>query len=255
MPIYFHPLGLVAECQTLISDCIHQPEYKNAQGIMLIVGMLGVAGTANDVKNVQRTFEELGFAVLTTLGPKSERIACLIKAAAKPLAKYPLRYKYFAFYYSGHGGEDESGMFINTLDVANSNPILHIEKFIIKPLKELQLTRLFFFDCCQTPGSGEVYRNKSIIKKRPKPIAREVIAVATSGGQKALGSTKWGGLWTYHLCKNLKKQDQPLVMVLAKTNREVVEERKDMQQPYCENNIDDQLTLSYGMLQYNCAEF
>ena len=249
--LYFYPLDLVAECQKLISDCIHQPEYENAQGIMLIVGMLGVAGTANDVENVQKTFKELGFAVLTTPSPKSEKIACLIKAVAKPLAKYPLRYKYFAFYYSGHGGEDESGMFIRTLDVANSNPVLHIEKFIIKPLKELQLTRLFFFDCCQSPGSGEVFQSRGDIQKRPRPIAREVIAFATSGGQKALGGTKRGGVWTYHLCENLKKQDQPLVMVLAKTNGEVVKEREDMQKPYCENDIDEKLIISYGMLQYN----
>ena len=49
-------------------------------------------------------------------------------------------------------GEDKSGLFVKTLEMDKSKPILHIEPYIIEPLKEV-----FFFNCCQTPGEGSAY--------------------------------------------------------------------------------------------------
>ena len=224
----------LAKNKKRIENCVNQPEYSRAQGIMIAVGMFGAPGTVKDIQNVQSTFEWLDFAFLSVQDPTSEELACLIKAAAE--YNYPLRYKYIAFYFASHGGEDESGLFVKTLEMDKSKPILHIEPYIIEPLKEVKLTRLFFFDCCQTPGEGSAYRGDGPITRKPKPRSGQVIAYATSKGQMSVGDKDAGGLWTYHLCKNLRNQDL-IVTVLAKTNDNVYAERKDFQQPTTISNV------------------
>ena len=216
-----------------IENRMSEPHFKRSQGIIFIVGIYGADGTAKDVENVENTFRELNFTTYTERDPTTAEIALLVKATAQ--CDYPYRYRYVAFYYAGHGGMDESGkLFVKPLQLHESKPeMLHIEEYIIEPLNSLQLTRLFFFDCCQTESKATTYysaRDSGLIMKKPKPHPGTLIAYATSEGQKSFGDRTDGGIWTYNLCKNLKK-DLPLVTILAETYEDVVKTREEFQEP------------------------
>ena len=109
--------------------------------------------------------------------------------------------------------------------------ILRIYDFIVTPWKGLQLTRLFFIDCCQSAGSGTAFRDDNdVVKKKPKPCPGEVVAFASNTGKKASGNVISGGVWTHYLCKNLRKP-QPITTVLALTFDDVCKIQKDFQEP------------------------
>ena len=215
-----------------IQNCMSEPHFRGSQGIIFIVGIYGADGTAKDVENLESTFRELNFTTYTERDPTSAEIAVLIQAIAQ--CEYPYRYKYVAFYYAGHGGMDASGkLFIKPLQLDEARPeILNIEEYVIEPMKSLDLTRLFFFDCYQNQAKGTAYsaRSGGPITKKPKPHSSTLIAYATSEGQKSFGDRKNGGIWTYHLCRNLKK-DLPLVTILAKTYEDVIKTREKFQEP------------------------
>ena len=217
---------------------------------MFIVGMYGAPGTEVDVKNVQTTFEhpDINFAILPIQSPTSARLSAMIAAASK--YGYPYHYKFVAFYYSGHGGTDKDGKnpFVQTL----SEGRVFIEPSIIEPLKSIEKIRLFFFDCClsqpsTTAGARSVDTARSddtssaprIIKR--SCTQREVVAYAVSKGQKAYGEQNKGGEWTRRLCVNILKAD-PIVLVLAKTNREVQEAGGQI--PLTVSNVDDTVIIS-----------
>ena len=153
-----------------------------------------------------------------------------MKAAAE--CEYPSRYRYIAFYFAGHGGRDESGkLFIEGLQLDPNNPeILHIEEFIIEPLKNLnQFNRLFFFDCCQTTGKGTPFRDGGKPAQNPKPHPGILIAYSSSHGEKSFGDRRNGGIWTYYLCKNILKTEK-IGEVLKKTYNDV-RKKKHFQKP------------------------
>ena len=142
-----------------IHNRTHEPAFQRAHGIIFIVGVYGADGTAKDVENVEATFKELNFAVHIETDPTSSQIACLARAAAT--CQYPYRYEYIAFYFAGHGGRDQSNgkLFIKGLQLDVFDPeILHIEEFIVQPLKEInRLKKLCLFYCCQASGNGRAY--------------------------------------------------------------------------------------------------
>ena len=211
-----------------------------------MVGIFGADGTAEDVENITSTFKELKFAVFSERDLTAEKIACLVVAAAE--CKFPYKYRCIAFYFAGHGGTDESGEpFIRGLQTdASKKEILRIHDFIVTPWKGLQLTRLFFFDCCQSAGSGTPFcRDSDVVKKKPKPYPGEVVAFASNTGKKAFGSITSGGVWTHHLCKNLRKP-QPITTVLAWTFEDVRKVQKDFQEPVSHAAIGD-LVLCEGI--------
>ena len=225
--------------KTKIMNRMSEPDFKKAQGIIFVIGIYGADGTAKDVENIERRFKKLKFCIYTERDPTAAEIIILIKAAAK--CDYPYRYRYVAFYYAGHGGSDEFGeLFITPQQAVNSNPgveVLYIEKYIVEPLnclKDRDLTRLFFFDCCQSQGKAThtMYspRDSGQVVKKTKQHPGVLIAYATSDGQKSFGDQTNGGIWTYHLCKNLKK-DLPLVTILAETYDEIVKKRESFQEP------------------------
>ena len=237
---------MIAVTKKKIENRIQESEFKTARGIAFIVGIFGADGTDEDVKNVESTFRELNFAVYVEKDPLAEELACLVQAAAE--CEYPYRFNYVAFYFAGHGGKDDSGkMFVRGLQRDDSEPEnLHIDDYIIDPLKGLVQTRLFFFDCCQTPGKGNAFRDDHVITKKPKPHPSQVIAYAANEGQKSFGDKTNGGIWTYNLCKNLKKEE-PITTVLAMTFEDVVEERKDFQEPLTVASVGV-LTLKKGTI-------
>lgn len=175
--------------------------------------------------------------------PPAEELACLMRAAAELKDSYPFKCSYVAFYFAGHGGIDsKSGKpFIVGLQKDHSSlETLPIEDYIINPLKCLQekkISRLFFFDCCQSEGQGNEFRGVTFTKK-PKPYAGELIAYATNKGQKSWGDKKNGGIWTYHLCKNLREQvDMDITSILSKTIDDVNEQKDSFQQPIIESSL------------------
>ncbi len=243
----------ITEFSDRIDACVQHYNSKKPQGIIFIVGMHGVAGTDVDVKKVQSTFEhpDINFVVLSIQSPTSAQLSALIAAASK--YEYPFRYKFVAFYYSGHGGTDNNG---NPFVLTLSEGQVFIEQSIIEPLKSIERIRLFFFDCClsqptigaksvDTAKSGDTSSAPPIIKRnRPQG---EVVAYAVSKGQAASGDQNRGGEWTRRLCVNILRPD-PIVMVLAKTNREVQE--AGGQQPLTTSNFDDTVIIC-SKLQLN----
>ncbi len=241
--------SVAKEFSDRINACVEQYNNKKPQGIIFIVGMHDAAGTNVDVDKVQSTFKhtDINFATLTTESPTSAELSALIAAASK--YEYPLHYKFIAFYFSGHGGTDKGGAnpFVQTL----SKGRVFIEQSIIQPLRSIEKIRLVFFDCCLsqptagarcvdrgTARNGDTSSAPPIIPNRPQG---EVVAYAVSKGQKAYGNPQTGGEWTRRLCDNILRPD-PIVMVLAKTNREVQE--AGGQQPLTTSNVDHTVIVS-----------
>ena len=197
----------------------------------------------------------MNFAVYIERDPTSEQMALLMKAAAE--CTYPTRYKYIAFYFAGHGGRDQAGkLFVKGLQPNKSDPeILHIEEFIIEPLKGLnKFIRLCFFDCCQTIGNGTPFRDEDDKKiENPNPHPGILIAYSTSDGQKSFGDRTNGGIWTYFLCKNLREA-QTLQKVLCKTFDDVAKIKKQFQEPttICSDEVF-QIVLNQGNEVHYCV--
>ena len=212
---------------------LQEDEFRKAQGIIFVVGVFGAAGTAVDVSNVETTFKGVNFAVFPVRDPPAEELACLMQAAAE--VEYPYKYAYVAFYFAGHGGTDvkTGNMYVVGLQTDDSETtILPVEEYIINPLKSLQeksISRLFFFDCCQSEGKGTEFRGT--ITKKPKPTAGELFAYATNKGEKSWGDRTKGGIWTHHLCNNIRESDEDIIRIVTKTTDDVLNAKESFQQP------------------------
>ena len=208
-----------------IEGNVFQNSEKRHQGIIFIVGVYGVAGSEIDVKRVQTTFEnpKLNFTIIIVQDPNTIRLRSLIVSAAR--YEYPIRYKFIAFYFSGHGGADKEGnLVVQTCDKQQ----VAIERYITEPMENLNKhVRLFFFDCCQsksesvqskaTTGGPRSLTSEPLRIVKPQCMHGQVIAYAVSKGQKAYGDSSEGGEWTRRLCENLLKPD-PITTVLTNTN-------------------------------------
>lgn len=245
--IYLYILGLINIKKRQIEAQLKEPKFEGAQGIIFIVGVYGADGTAVDVDNVEETFKKLNFTVFVEQDPPAEEIACLIQAAAE--VTYPAdKYQYVAFYFAGHGGSDQFGNnYIVGLQADGSRmEFLRIEDIItpLKCLQEKKVSRLFFFDCCQSEGQGTAFGDtsrdaSSIIalcdplprKQKPKPYPGELVAYATNKGGKSWGDKDKGGIWTYHLCKNLRESNEDIVSIITTTTDDVIKIQGSFQCP------------------------
>ena len=220
------------------SKCQQHPD---AQGIIFVVDMLFVGksgnpgGTEVDAVNISKTFRELNFAVYPGEDLDHAQLACLVQAAAE--YKYPLNYRFIAFYYAGHGGIDNYGReFVLPLQHRGDDGlnVLYIEDDILSSFRSVsqgvrskskkERKFFFFFDCClnNTPARsihGAPLKEKDFsLKSIP---ASCLVAFATSINHKSGGDKTYGGLWTRHLCKNLNSTDS-LAMILERTRDDVV---------------------------------
>ena len=186
-----------------------------------------VAGTDIDVDNMYQTFKkDLKFAVLRENNLNRDSLKCLIQAGAE--YRYPRIYDYVAFYFAGHGGIDDSGAFVETSDKAH----VTIQSEIIRPFEagntgEKKHKFFFFFDCCLSGNA----RSTNV------KVTDGLAAFATSVGQKAVGNTIQGGLWTRYLSDNLKL-DLPLINILSQT-RDAIDREGHQQSFYMCNNIGE----------------
>ena len=200
-----------------------------------------------DVENIASTFKRLNFAIYIERDPTAKQIDELVKAVT--MCQYPCKYKYVCFYFAGHGGRDQNGqLFIRGLQLNEFNPtILHIEDYVIKPLRCLEnIIRLFFFDCCQKSGNGVPFRNNGS-PKNPKVHSNELIAYSSSEGQSSFGDRMKGGIWTHYFCRNVKK-NVPITEVLSMTADKVKKNRNNSQEPItlCDSEFE-KLILNKGM--------
>ena len=216
----------------------HYRKKPDAKGIAFIIGMYDAAGTDVDVDNVSSVFkDELNFAVFTEKDPTCTQLACLVKAAAA--VRYPLNYKFITFYFAGHGGINDSGSpYVIPMQLKGEDrKVVLVEEDIISAFAGVKQICLFFFDCCL---SGTSLQEHSSIN-HPKPIKAPpgcLIAYATNIGHKSTGDRVRGGVWTHYLCKHLRDPEPlPITTILAKTNGDVMEERKDFQPPLCSFSI------------------
>ena len=221
-----------------IKNRYREADADNIKGFAFVIGIYGPAGTKADVDLVSSTFEDdLKFAVDRRQDQTCEELACLIKAASAPEMKYPLSCKCMAFYFAGHGGIDESGKpFI--LPMQKDKDVVerfYIEENILsffrsspnKTKTKKECTHLFFFDSCLSAETTCV-SSQSTVSLVPPP--QSVIAFATYPGERARGNTE-GGVWTRHLCENLKLPI-PITHILARTHDDVKIEGGDIQLPY-----------------------
>ena len=243
---------LVQKKKEEIKACYQEDVFKNAQGIIFVVGVDGPDGVELDVKNVESTFKQLNFAVHVVRNPTAMELACLLEAAGN--IDYPDKYEYVAFYFAGHGGinkDDKS--FVVGLQRGNKK-VLGIKEYIIEPLEPLHtkhISCLFFFDCCQlkTYAGVEFF---SGIREMPE-YAGEVVAYATNVGQYSSGDKIYGGIWTHHLCKNLRKLvGETLQNVLARTYVDVTKTEKSFQEPYTHFGAGPIILNKGRLLVYTC---
>ena len=235
-----------------VQNCLNVSQFHSIQGIIFIIGMFGPNGTSNDVQNVESTFKKLNFATYVERDPTAQQISDLVKAAT--MCQYASSYKYICFYFAGHGGRDKDGqLYIKGLQLDKANPvIIHIEEYITKPLRSLgNLIRLFFFDICQTSGKGVPFRGNNTPVENPKAVSGELIAYSSSEGQTSFGDRTKGGIWTYYLCKTIKK-NLPITEVLAITADIVKDERNKSQEPITLCDIEfDKIVLNQGIMIIN----
>ena len=237
------------DCVQVSDDALKEAKRKirekywnkpDAQGLIFVVAGAGnPSGTDVDVDSIGKIFrDELNFAIYCIKNPSHPELACLIKAAAE--VRYPLNYKFIAFYYAGHGGIDKSCREFVLPD--NTKRKLNIKDDIISPLAAFtQYPRskshlykdrkcLFFFDCCLNYSPGlDVHGTKKVFNLQSPQDC--LVAYATSNNHKAGGNATYGGLWTHHLCQRLKTRDL-LSVILDHT----VEDVKDDQARNAEKN-------------------
>ena len=190
---------------------------KSAQGIIFIIPAYSPDDDdPNVIKTISSTFEnDLKFDVFSENVPTCASMACLVKAAAQ--VKYPPTYKYIAFYFVGYGGVDEHDHpFMQPQGGAEK---LYIENNILSHFstKKNRPRCLIFFDCIlrgisyepslDTVDSPESTGNDPVIHKQVfklKAPAKCLVAYAATTRYNLQGEKINIGLWTKHLCENLK---------------------------------------------------
>ena len=195
----------------------------DARGIVFFIGVSDSSGTDVDAVNVSEAFRGLttNFVFFPQQNTTCTELSCLVNTVARGKC-FSMKCKNVAFFYAGHGGIDEKGNSFLKLNDGN----FFIERDLLQPFKRNAVHKsrrcLFFFDCCL---SGKTKK-----RKNPDVPARCLVAHATSSGLKSLGNSSKGGVWTRHLCKNLK---EPLSVsdILDHTYADVTKELKDTQQP------------------------
>lgn len=217
---------------------------KDIHGIAIVLGVVdssGPHGTDIDIDNVKETFEGLGFGVWVVRNPTAKQIAAVVHIGTNHYYMYETWCKCIVFYFAGHGGSyNGKGYVIPAAQEGdNPDPKYYIDEGIVYPFQPNQAPklgsrfRLFFFDCCLKQGKNEA-RTFPTTSDPPNlgnspsslpPRGQCLVAYATSLHYPSSGNYLKGGVWTNHLCKNIKENvDSPLSTILDMTYDDVVEE-------------------------------
>ena len=177
-----------------------------------------------DVENMERTFSTLGFAVLATFDQGKSWIQAAARIAACSQYPYPESCHFIVFYYSGHGGSDDTHAFIYPTKRDKKNK-LFIEEGILEyfyPENAQGLgdrVRLFFFDSCllddtQKGPSAHSASDQDTDLVLP-PRGNMLVAYATSSTYSSRGDDEKGGIWTQHLHRNIMDFERlPITTIL-----------------------------------------
>ena len=180
------------------------------------------------------TFKELNLAVSSHNNLTSSELISLLHVASTFV--YPPGYRFIVFYYAGHGGvdPDNGSAYVLPLQLqeAGDPEKVYIEDAIVSrfstessPSLEYRF-RIFLFDCCLSTQSTRNNPEDLSTKQQKFDLKARggcLVAYATSRSYKSEGDSYRGGLWTYHLHRNLKL---PLTIsgVLDRTHDAVMKE-------------------------------
>ena len=205
---------------------------EDAQGLAIVVGMVdehskySVKGAGMDIRNMEETFKELGFAVLKKQDVNRTELQAIVKAASEyPYITEAPSCKVIAFYFAGHG-DSESQRALMLLKGGDQYFVEDVVSLFYpvntKQMKHLK--RLFFFDMCLGSERDQGVRKNNVtvplLEYAVPAKGNSLVAFATTIGYYVRGNYN-GGFWTQFLHKNLKK-DQDIFSVLADTWEETV---------------------------------
>ena len=204
-------------------------QFRNLQptprGIAFVFGGRGPDGVETDVRNIRETFKEESALTIFDFSdyPTHDQLIALVRAASS--YEYPKlrKFKFIAFYFAGHGGVNSSGEpYIVTTESASGSKHIKIAPSILQPFSKNQnhKTCLFFFDCCLSSADSTTDHSSLYALTAPPSC---FVAFATNVGLKSKGGTVKGGLWTHHLCRNLKEKNFSLSAVMERTHEDVKE--------------------------------
>ena len=188
-----------------------------------------VDGGEVDVKNMEKAFQELNFAVIKLFDVDINQLHAIIRAASE--LKAPSSIKAIAFYFAGHGGSRSNKIpFVMTNDESTMTVQDIVTPFYPANAQHLKdMKHLFFFDVCLglelDPGvrdDSSSTRNVPKLNFRVPSHGNTLTAFANSIGFKVRGDLKEGGYWTRFLSKNIVK-DQDIYLVLADTWTDTVQ--------------------------------
>ena len=212
---------------------------KHAQGILFAVWQ----ANSEHVENIKSTFEDLNFVVHSEPFCSSLELVSLIIAASE--SEYPMNFKYISFYFSGHGGANDLGKpVIEQLTNEHELEILNIEKYLMQPLRNLNLTRFFLFDCSLfSPSSISNIDALENMKSTLDIRSDEILAFAINVHPGCCGQ------WTHFFCAHLKKRN-PILKIFDQTAEQYMEKTKNSKHPICVHNLKRTVILQKGMVCY-----
>ena len=160
--------------------------------------------------------EDINFATIkdTNTAVDCDNVMAIIKAVAN--FAYSTFYKFFAFYYSGYGGYDPPG---DSCDPNGQHRVylkLGDKKVYLDWIVSLYQQRLHNYLPCM------LFFELCLQQDDPPPTIQlpscDNIVIAISGlNNVSIGRDTNGGIWTQHLCDNIKKHDLPITTILDLT--------------------------------------
>lgn len=208
-----------------------------------------LTGTTVDAKHMMDTFAVLRFATYYQKNIRKERLIEVVHTAAS-YREYPDSYRRIVVVFSGHGTNEQ--LFTQEGARVDINDILrpfHPEKAPVLG----EIPKLFFIDACRgeksnpgvyVPRGGEVVPTLHVPEQ-----GNFLIAFSTMPEYRSYEVKGQGGIWITALAKKLKEENDTVLNVLTKVNKEMVEgfrrpgRAKSMQQPELLSRLNEVVNL------------
>ena len=203
------------------AQLVKQPSGQTS-GVMLMVTVPSLRGVSKDKSKILNTFRDhLNFKIIKDHDSSPvdyDNVLALIKAVAY-YQDYGDSYKFFAFYYSGYGGSDNGRPYIQLSEPGSPNPQRIYLDWIVSLFSQKvksPLPCLMFFELCSESA------NDSLLLL---PNGRKFLVAMSGLNTTDIGRLKegGGGIWTHKLCDYIEKIDEPITVLLDKTQNELPE--------------------------------